>query len=266
MAITINCHKLRGSFSRAIHVDTNDAEHPRQILTCNGTILEGYKVNAKRINFGNVSRRATGTSKTIVLERGDGGPLSPKLLRPESENYVAEMKEITPGERYEVTVTLRPPYSTPQVRADLKFETGVADAPTGSVALYANVNPHVATNPVRIAVPGIPTPEWEGQVSLRWDDDKPHQITGASVDDPQMVVRVGEEGGSQRVYLRMAEGYAPPAGTRAVTIETDDKESPRVRVPVVVGSAPRSLRGEKARRIQQPPGGTRVTGEAGRND
>lgn len=168
--------------------------------------------------------------------------MSPKLIQPASRNVSAVLKEITPGELYEVTVTIRPPYALARVRADVKFDTGVAESPTGSVAVYASIKPRVLARPRRISVPASPSAGWERRVSLVWDDKKPHRITGATVDDPRMQVRIHETANRQRVVLRMLDGYQPKPGTRAIMIETDDGEASRVRVPVVVAGAPRSVR------------------------
>ena len=247
MAITISCHKLRNTFTRIIRVESNDADNPRQLLTCKGTILEAFKTDTTGINFGNVSRLTGETTRKIVLQRGDGGPLSPKLTSPKSESISAELKEITPGERYEVVVKLHAPYKSQRIRAQLKFETGVAESPTGSVSIHASIKPRVAVRPRRFSVPAEPKPGWKLGVGLVWDASEPHKITGATVDDPRMEVRLEETSARQRVVLRMVDGYFPKPGTRAVTIKTDDDQSPEVRVPVVIRTASRSIRPKGAK-------------------
>ena len=139
MAITLSCHKLTGSFTKDIIVTTNDPNHPREALLCKGQILEPLKMMPNHVNFGNVSHEASTLQKTISLTRGDGGPLNPKLAPINTPGVEASIKEIEPGERYELVVKLTPPLRSPRLAATLRLETGAAEAPAVTIPVYATI-------------------------------------------------------------------------------------------------------------------------------
>jgi len=106
---------------------------------CKGQILEALKMMPNNVNFGNVSPEASSLQRTISLTRGDGGPLNPKLAPVNTQGVEASIKEIEPGERYELDVKLAPPFKQPRLGATLQLETGIAEAPTVTIPVYARI-------------------------------------------------------------------------------------------------------------------------------
>ncbi len=238
----MSCNKLKGEFSKPISVTTNDPENPNIRLICAGQILEAMKFDTSRIDFGKASRTPTTRQKVVVVTRGDGGPLTPGVTPPKSKNLKAELREIEKGERYELVVTLVPPFAIDRVVETLKLQTGVPEAPGVTIRVVASVFPRLAVKPKRFSVPADPKPEWQQQVRLTWDDNQPYRILAATVDDPNLKVRIEDVNGRQRVLLRVAEGLKPTAGNHTVTVETDDPEMPTVEILVLFGAQ----RGSKA--------------------
>ena len=193
-------------------------------------------MSERRINFGKVPSSGPAQHKTIVLTRGDGGPPKLKLKPIESPNVKAQIREVKAGERYELKVTLEPPFETERIRTVLTLETGVAEAPTATIPVYATIVPRVTVNPKRIAMPGQPRSNWKQSISVVWNEGPPHKILSAKVDDPKLKVRMEERNNRQRVILELAGDDWPGPGLRTVTIETDDAEAPTVRVPLSIGS------------------------------
>lgn len=192
-------------------------------------------MSERRINFGKVPSSGPAQHKTIVLTRGDGGPPKPKLKPIESPNVKAKIREVKAGERYELDVTLEPPFETERIRTVLTLETGVAQAPTATIQVYATIVPRVTVNPKHITMPGKPRPDWKQSISVVWNEGPPHKILSAKVDDPKLKVRMEERNNRQRVVLELAGDDWPETGLRTVTIETDDAEAPTVRVPLSIG-------------------------------
>jgi hypothetical protein len=206
----------------------------KETLICRGRVMEPVRLEPDRLHFGQVSRRSAPQSKTVVLTRGDGGPLEPKLLPVEAEGVRAELREIEPGERYEIEVVITPPFNGVDVSRSVKLETGVPQAPSTVVPIYANLRPRVVAEPKRFSVPQTRESPWQQSVHLVWDDDAPHKIVEATVNDPKMTVRVIEVDGKQQVVLEVPPDYALAQTARSVTVKTDDTEAPVLRVPIVV--------------------------------
>ena len=169
-----------------------------------------------------------------MITSADGGPLTPKLKPPESDKIKAELTEISPGERYELTVSLIPPLESPRLKSKLTLETGIATAPTATIPIIASVAPRVTTTPRRFVVPANREPDWEQRLRLVWDDDLPHRILGAEVNDQSLTVQVREKDGTQEVVLQAPPAQKTRIASPTVTIKTDDTEMPELKVRVTM--------------------------------
>lgn len=197
-------------------------------------------MSERRVNFANVPSSASAQTKTIILTRGDGGPPNPKLKPIESPNIKAQIREIEAGKRYELDISLEPPFTSERIRTTLTLETGVAEAPIATIPIYAMIVPRVTTSPKRIMMPGKARSNWKQNINVVWSESTPHKILGAKVDDPKLKARVEESKGKQRVILELAGDDWPEPGLRTITIETDDAEAPTVLVPLTVGGKAKS--------------------------
>ncbi len=241
LAVTLSCHKLNGKFDKKIRVTTNDPNKPSVTLVCKGQILEAINVSPKQVYFPRIARTGGDQTKKVVITKGDAGPINLKLKPNKVENLDTKLTEVEPGEKYELEVTIKPPFKTDRIRTQLVLETGVEKAPEAKIVVSATVTPRVTTRPVRFVVPRKAQPNWEQCATLVWDDKGTHKILGATCDDPDLKVTIKEEEGKpQRVCLQVPEGYKAPRGVRNVTIKTDDDISPTVKMQVrFSGARPR---------------------------
>jgi len=216
-------------------------------------------MNPMQVNFGIVSRKDSGITKKVVISRGDATKLDLKLPERDTRGFKAELRTIQPGERYELEVTLVPPYPKDRIVENLSLDTGFPEAPTASVRVYANIRPHLAARPAYFSVPQKRDKEWEQHVRLEWDDDAPHKVLSATATDPKLEVKVLEDNGRQLVVLHVPEDYTVAPRGPTVTITTDDTEVPVLNVPVQVARTP-----WQGRTMGTPPtrvGGAKVTGQ-----
>lgn len=218
-------------------------------------MLQGAKLSPNRAYFGRIPRSQTQPiTRKIVVTRGDGGPISPRLDTIKTKNLQAELREIEEGERYEIDFTLSPPFAD-RIRENVTLHTGVAEAPTQTIYVYAMVAPRVRTSPSRVIVPDPPVDHWSQQVRLIWDDRTSPKILGASIDAPGLAVHVMETGRYQRVVVRRVEGFTPWNGSRTLLLQTEDPIAPTIEIPVSVRRLPRrpaARRGAPVRRGSLP--------------
>jgi hypothetical protein len=214
-------------------------------------IRDPYKLSRKAANFGPVSRKSAPRTKKIVITSSDGGPLTPKLRPPTSDKIKAELTEISPGQRYELSISLIPPLESRRFKSELTLETGIAAAPTATIPVIASAAPRVTTTPRRFVVPAMREPDWEQSLRLVWDDDLPHRILGAEVNDEGLSVQVRERDGTQEVVLHAPPGHKTRLSSPEVTIKTDDTETPELKVRVTI--ARRSARAAAPRATPPSP-------------
>jgi hypothetical protein len=216
---------------------------------CKGQILEPLVLNPRHVNFGQVSRTSSNLTKKIKISRGDGGPLKPKLISGENENFKVQLNELKAGEEYELEVTLATPFEGKVARTKLSLETGVEQAPTLDVPLYAMVRPRVEAVPRRFVVPANRAADWEESARLKWDDGGTHKIVEATVNDPDLKIRVDEEeNGNQRVVVMVPTDYKATTTARTVTVKTDDAQTPTLRIPIRFDTKKRT----PPRRVKRP--------------
>lgn len=219
-------------------------------------MLVPINVRPRAVNFGQIPRDGSTRQKKVTITRGDAGPLNLKLAPIEAQGLTAQLKEIEPGERYELEVTLAPPFKSERVRANVRLETGLADAPDASVPVYGTIAPRVVPTPRRFSVPTKRDGDWEQGVRLVWHDGTAHKVLSATVNDPQLKVRVDEEGEQQRVVLEVPADFTTKSRRRTVIIRTDDTEMPQVHVPISFRASAPSPRAKAMRataKVAPPP-------------
>jgi hypothetical protein len=240
--ITMNAGIRRGPFNKKINVTTNDREQQSLQIECVANVKAAFALDppSDTINFGSVRRSYPAQSQTLTITRGDGGPIHPELVSTGNPQIRAEVKEIEPGEKYELEVGISPPWPNGMLRTIMNFTTGVEQAPSQTLSVFANVTPRLQSNPARFTVRPAENEENELVAHLLWDGD-PGQVLEATVSDAKLAVELRKEGEQQVVALRIPEGYGTAARGNAcnVVLKTDDPDVPSLQIPVaVIGPTP----------------------------
>jgi hypothetical protein len=229
-------------------------------LVCEGTVLLPFQAKPTSVNFGRIARGDEAKKQTVTLTRGDGGPIHPEIVRSGSKEIEATLREVEPGERYDLDIQIQPPWpNNRRLRSWVRLKTGVSQLPETTVSVYAEVVPKVEAQPQWFSARLGAAKDLESSVTLQWSDRKLHDIQEVSVDDPDLKVRVETNEESQNVVLTVPAGYQSPARTRTVTIKTGDEEVPILRVPIRFSGQRRSA---KANRAQEGPQGVQRGGTA----
>ncbi len=131
-------------------VRTNDRAYPEVRLVAHHHTLRAVRMD-DRVDFGKLTRDAGPQTRTLTIERGDGGPLDLKLLRIEPPrgnakdakppNAEAELRTVEPGERYALDITIQPPYPSGWLIGRVRFATGVPEQPMDEVQFRASLAP-----------------------------------------------------------------------------------------------------------------------------
>jgi hypothetical protein len=229
----------RGKLNRTISVATNDRSNPTVSLECEAEILSALKCDPESVNFGQIKRSDTRAEKIVKITRGSGGPIHPRVANPGNPQVTAELREIEPGESYELTVVTQPPWPNGMLRSNVQIETGIEQAPTESVMVLGNVTPRAQASPQRFTLRPDATSDLKLVARLTWDDDRPGKITEVAVNDPALKVQVDDQNNQQVIVLDVPAGYSAPKnkGTQ-VTVKTDDPAVSVIQIPVFVMAAP----------------------------
>ena len=104
------------------------------------------------MNFGRVSGTEA-EQRSISIARADGGPLKPEAPGDLPQGVGVSIKEIKPGDAYELVVTLTPPLKPGRLHTNLQVKTGVPEAPTFAVPLFATIGAPARARPARDSAP-----------------------------------------------------------------------------------------------------------------
>ena len=232
--ITVGTGPKRGKINRMIAVTTNDRDNATLNLECEAEVLSALKCDPELVAFAPIKRGDTRVEKTVKITRGSAGPIHPKLGATGNPQITAELREIEPGESYELHVVAQPPWpSNGSVRANVPIETGIEKSPTENLIVSGNVLPRAQISPRQFTLrPGSET-DLRLVARLNWDDDNPGKITEATVNDDALQVAVEEQNNQQVVVLNVPAGYAATRGRGTqVTVKTDDPAVPSMQIPV----------------------------------
>lgn len=196
-----------------------------------------FKNLPSALNFGIIDPDAKEASQTVTIMRGDGGPISPKVARSQTPGLTAEIKEIHPGEHYEMTVRLSSPLALGAINGILMLETGLAESPQEGVRVIGTVAKRVQVVPDSLRVPAKVDKETERSVNILWHGGALNKILSATCTDPKLEARVFIQGRSQEIHLKVPAGYELPDPPPTVTIKTDDPTFAELKVPVAVEQA-----------------------------
>jgi hypothetical protein len=212
-------------------VDTNDPTHATSTISIKVHAKQALKSDPQVLTFGKLERDAVAQTKTIMITRGDGGPLAPEITTSKNAAFTATLRPIEPGEKYAVDVAIAPPWPGDWMRGQIIVKSGVPDAPPQEIQVSAQISPRLAAVPPRYDIPRDPPAEVELKVALQWSGSNPGKATNATASDPAMKVRISEENGKQFVNLAIPAGFEPRQGAApVVTVETNDKDAPTLRI------------------------------------
>ncbi|MCP4245977.1 MAG: hypothetical protein GY778_02910 [bacterium] len=235
MTVVLSSRAIYGKFIRKIQAVTNDPNHPTESLVCQGRVLVPVKFSKRFVRFPLVRMGDPAQSQTVTIERGDGGPLDLKVVSPKVAGADASLKVIEPGQRYELTVTMSPPWPVNKKRLSWKLETGVPEAPTANMLAYLNVTPRLKAMPPKFTLPTPVTTDTQQRVRLIWDGAPAGEILGASLADKDLSVSVEKQKGRDMVVLDIPAGYQVPRRGLAVVVRTNDTSMPQLNIPIASG-------------------------------
>ena len=209
------------------------------MLDCATKVLVPYRIAPTYVRFQRIPRNAGPQTQTVKLTRGDGGPLAPTLLPLHNKNVETALREIEPGESYELDITVKPPWPNQLMRVALPLETGVPESPRGTIQVSAQIMPQLAAQPGRLTIRTPQDTPQEYRIALKWASESHGRVTEASSRDKRIKVQVEERDGRQELLVTVPAGYMRPAPRQSatITVKTDDRWAPRLDIPVYVTQA-----------------------------
>jgi hypothetical protein len=216
---------------------------PQTSLECVLAIKSAMTVQPISASFGMFSVDDEVQTRTLTLTPGDVGSIHPKIVSTGADQITAELKEIEPGQKYELTVKLTPPWPERGiVRGRLVLDTGVEDkeVPPEKITVYGRVAPRLAALPSQFRIRSDPDQDRDYRVRLRWSNNDPGEVKNVRVTHDALQAEVQGNGAIQTLVLHVPAGYEAPAGAARprVIVQTDDPSARTLQIPIYETPAP----------------------------
>ncbi len=226
--------KRHGPANRKVTIKTNDPQNPEHVVRVVGNVKPIFEQDfgegqPRMLLFRELDPDAAVT-RVVKLTNQYPDPVHLKLLNQERPNFKAALREVSPGQEYELHVQTTPPLEYGWTNDRVIFETGLPETPTIEMKLTIDVPARVAVVPNKMFV----TPETiqpdNRTVRVRYRSSEPLRVTGVDVLPATMPSRVTPPGaatsrGKVSTYefkVQLPDFDAFPASGAKIVIHTDD--------------------------------------------
>jgi len=230
----LDVRQRKGNVTTGLEVVTDEPSSKPATILLTAYVRHYVDVEPISVYFEKLKPQAS-AERTVVLTNNTDKPIKLTVKQPThgSPVFTWEMKEMTPGKKYELRVKASPPYASKYTRQVLEIETGVPDIATLKLTCTAACPERLDVEPDPLWVPLNPQVT-RRQVRFLVNDDKPVKVLQATVSDPAVKVTVSptKQGEEYLLTLALPARYVPPRDGAELIIKTDDAEQPEIRVPI----------------------------------
>ncbi len=232
--------RLNGQYRKRVTIYSNDPQRPKYSLTLVGDCKWRVGAEPERAYFGLLLDNKPRT-KTIRLVNHSDQELKLSLgPQAHPERVKLELKETQPGQEYELKITMKPPFKPGYIRDNLLIYTNLDTQKKIIIPVYAKIPHRLEVVPRQLIFS-------EHTMHAKSDDEtqrrilrvsnygaQPVKVLDAETNDPAIELKVIERkpGKEYTIYLQMPSDYMPPTKGRMLTIKTDDKQKPVIKVPI----------------------------------
>jgi hypothetical protein len=239
--IQFDSGSFRGDVTKTITVTSNDKLAPNQTLTLRGAVWRAIEVTPQFANF-NIMPDAPSNATTVLrITNQSDEPVT--LSDPTSANgsFKAELKTITPGKEFEVTITAVPPFPSANTTGTISIKTSSTNMPVISITAVARVQPAIALTPAQITLPPQMDRPTTNFVTITARGSKALALSDPMASDEKIGVTI-KEINPGRVF-QLAAVFPPgfkivPGRQVQVKIKSDSAERPVIVVPIYQSQPP----------------------------
>ncbi|HKQ36629.1 MAG TPA: DUF1573 domain-containing protein [Verrucomicrobiae bacterium] len=229
-----------GTVTKSISVTCNDPVQNVQTLQVKATIWKPVDVNPAYVYFMGVEGEVTNDTKVVKITNNLEESIT--LEKPESNNpnFKTELKTLTPGKEYELSVTYVPTTTNSPPQSMITMKSTSTNLPIVSVTAYAMPQPAVVAMPQAIRLPAGPlSPNYRQPVTIRNNSTKPITLTDPAVNAEGVTVQTTETQPGKLFTLNVTfPTNFTSKPDMALTVKTSHPKYPTLKVPFIQASIP----------------------------
>ncbi|MCA9255991.1 MAG: DUF1573 domain-containing protein [Phycisphaerales bacterium] len=239
-----------GPVSKRITVSTNIPGNDATIvLEIKGVVWSPVQVTPRSAAFGRLTQDQIeqGLSRKLVVVNNMEAPMKPGALTSTNDAFVAEMKTVEEGKKYELIVTLTNKIAGGNNSTRLTFDTGLADPKTIDVQAYAFLSPPVDVTPSKLTLPKPRNAELVRSFYIRSNTANPLDVTDLACSAPALKLELVDLRGDKRTYrlsVTIPADYNPPAQGDEITFKTSEPSMEKGSIPItaaMTGETPSTM-------------------------
>ncbi|MBX3394750.1 MAG: DUF1573 domain-containing protein [Phycisphaerae bacterium] len=245
--VKMSTARFSGSVTKTVAVHTNaPGVDGLIVLTLNGTVNPLIVIEPTKVEFGSlkltdVAGKTLTGSFTITNQIED--PLELKDLTSSNPNFKAEMKELEPGRKFEVVVTMGGALRTGSNGANIDVNTNFPDMATIRVPAAVYLNSPVDVMPSQVTLPATRATAMTRALFVRNNTVVPVKLSGLKSSNPKLGVRLEETtpGMAWKLVLDVPVDYQSAPNGDTVSVKTSNPEIPELIVDVITREMNRPL-------------------------
>lgn len=227
-----------GPVNKRITVNTNIPGKDAVItLEIKGTVWSPVQVTPRSAAFARLTpdHVNAGVTRTLTIVNNLDQPMKPGAVSSSNEAFVAEVKPVEDGKKYELVVKLTDKIVGGNNSARINVETGLEDPKTVEVQAYAFLSPPVDITPSKLVLPKPRSAELVRTFYIRSNTANPINVSDlkASTDKLKLeLIDIRNDKKTYRLSVTIPADYEPPAQGDEITFKTDDPSIPVGKIPV----------------------------------
>lgn len=235
--VMLRTEKMNSAVQKNISVTTNVPGQPEIVLWLKGTIWAPIDIQPAYVNFASITETDKPKTQQVKVVNKLDQPIDIKNVKSNNPMFRVDVKPITPGKEYELTVTALPPMPTGSQVAQITADTGNPKSPQINLTATAYIPARVEVQPAKILVPSTLTMEMERAVYVTFNAGTDLKLSDVVCSDSKLPVRLVEDapGKRFRIVVKFPAKYeVSPSDPVKITFKTSDKGFENVTVPIEV--------------------------------
>jgi hypothetical protein len=227
-----------GPITKSITITTNIPGPSATVaLQVKGELWQAIQATPNNAAFGNISAAQTKEGplvRKLTIANNTESPVKLGEAKSNNAGFKGELKELEPGKKWELTVTLSPTQPTGVLSGMIELETGITDLPKVQIACSAYLVADVDVVPNKMMLPAARTVSMQRDFYVRNNGAKPLKISDVASSNPQMKATLQETqpGMSYRITMEVPPEYKVPKDGDKITFKTDHVNYPTITIPI----------------------------------
>ena len=240
--VQFNTTGYGGMVTKFISVKCNDPAQPSPGLQLKGTVWKPIDVAPAFAMFQLPPDGQKRETKVIKITNNLDDPITITAPTNRYPAFEIELKTVTPGKEFELSVTVIPPVAEGTVSAPYTFTTSSQRMQTLNVVAYAQVQPLLSVVPAQITLPAGPlTGPFEARLNIQNNSTNSLVLSEPSLTLPGVDVQIKETtpGRQFAVSANFPAGFKTEAGKPVeLHIKSNFQKVSTITVPVFQTQTP----------------------------